>query len=238
VAGTIKVPGLGQVPKTQALVAGGVAAGIVAFAWWRASTGKVTVAEPGVDPVGLNGDTAGGGSFVNPNPTGAVPDPSVDSAPTTNEQWSQRVSEALAFSFDATLIQTTIGKYLDRQPLTTTEQLLVRTAWGFVGRPPVGTFPIIPATTTAPTVPGNPGTPTKPPTVKKPTAAMATIPAGGSMYSVMKMAHPGMNAAQANNQALLSINLNRKNGINPWGSRPGFTVTQMKLSKATRVYIL
>lgn len=237
--GTVKIPGIGPMPKVQVYALGAGAAAIVAFAYYRArNSAAPTVVDPSVDPAGLIGDPAGGGSFVNPAPSGAVPDPTVQAAPRTNAEWSQRVTEALAFSFDGAMIQTVLGKYLDRQGLTTSEQLLIRTAWAFEGRPPEGTYPIVPATTSTPTTPTTPGGGTTTPK-PKPTAAMQTIPRGRSIYDAVKSAHPSASAPQANKIALDSIHYNTDNGVNPWPRGiPGPALTQYKFKANTRVYIL
>lgn len=196
-AETIKIPGLGPMPRTQVIVGASVTAGIIAYAWWRASLASAgpSVVDPAVDSGGLGGDGPGGGGYDNPAPGAPVPDPTAGTAPRTNAEWSARVSEALAFTFDPGLIQTTVGKYLNRQPLVTSEQLLIRTAWAYVGRPPEGDVPIIPATSTTPTP-----TPTPAPALPYPSARSPwtnrAIRKGQTITQIARASHPRWTAAQ------------------------------------------
>jgi hypothetical protein len=180
--GTVQLPWVGTVPRKG--VAAGVAtvAGIVGYAYWRRrGSSGVAVVDPGVTSdataaASPNGDIG----YTNPAPAGAVPDSTVLPAPTTNPEWTMRVTEDLETQgWDPTLIATVIGKYLSRAPLTTSEQVLVRAAWAYEGRPPESPPPIIAATET-PTVP----TTTKPASTvplgpygyHKTTKAMHTVP--------------------------------------------------------------
>jgi hypothetical protein len=161
---SVKVPGLGQTPRKYVWAGAAAVAGVAGYAWLRAgSSGGGAVVEPGVDSAGLSGDLAGGDSYSNPAPGGAVPDPTAGAAPRTNSEWTQRVTDDLVnVGYDITMIAATLGKYLDRKPLSTAEADIVRTAWAYEGRPPEGTFSIVPATT--PTT----GTPTTLPAPKVP----------------------------------------------------------------------
>jgi len=113
---------------------------------------------------------------------------------------SARVSEALAFSFDGAFIQTTVGKYLARQGLTTAEQVLIRTARAYVGRPPEGDIPIIPATSAPAPTPTPTPAPAPAPGLPYPSArspwANRTIRKGETIAQIARRSHPRWTAAQ------------------------------------------
>lgn len=161
----MKLPGVGQVQTKYVWAGGAAVAGVVAYAWWHAgssSNATPAVVDPLVDSAGLTGDPAGSGGYVNPAPAGAVADPTAGTAPTTNAEWSAAATDALErVGFDTAFIGSTLGKYLDRQPLTTAEGAAVRVAWAYVGRPPGGSYPIVTAPASAngstPPPPAKPG---------------------------------------------------------------------------------
>jgi hypothetical protein len=159
--GTITIPGIGETKKTYVYVGLAVVAGGVGYAWWSykraADAGTVpadgTTYSPdyaglsgggaaGTTTSGLGGGDSGGSTVTDPD---LLP-------PTTNIEWSTRVTKILTekFGYDGQLVGSAIGKYLARIGLNTAEQDLIRTAWGQLGRPPQGDFPIIPVSTTQP----------------------------------------------------------------------------------------
>lgn len=133
----VDLPAIGRVDKKYMYAALALVVGIVGYAWWnrRASAAADT---PTVDPTTGSQDPASGGAYVNPRPVQSTIDQTSDTID-TNVEWTQAVTEKLSLMFyDATFIATTLGKYLARQPLTTDEADLVRTAWAFQGKPPEG----------------------------------------------------------------------------------------------------
>lgn len=134
-ADTVELPGMGRVDRKYLYGAIALVAGIVGYAWWNRSRSE---AAPVVDPLTGSQDPATGGAYVNPRPVNSTIDQTADVID-TNAEWTQAVTERLSIMFyDSTFIATTIGKYLARQPLTTDEADLIRTAWAYEGKPPDG----------------------------------------------------------------------------------------------------
>lgn len=180
-AGTVKLPAIGEVPTKYAYAGVAVIVGIVGFAYYKrrqsASAASASTAAPdpnAVDPatgltyaqeqaagsVGSLGSTG----YSNPNPN-AVGYSTVSGtgAITTNMDWSAAVSSALGnLGYDPTFIASTIGKYLASQPLTADEAALIRVAWAYEGKPPSGPTNIVnpPTPTPVPTPPSRMSTKT------------------------------------------------------------------------------
>lgn len=142
---TIDVPGVG--PTKSGYVYAGVAASlaVIVYAWWKRRN-----AAPAVDPNAILADpmlTQNSGGTTTPGisttVSSEVPDPG-SLPPTTNSDWAQRATTILVntLGYDPQTVAQAIGDYLARQPLSTTEANLIRVAWGQLGRPPVGDFPI------------------------------------------------------------------------------------------------
>lgn len=147
---------LKSIPKDKRglVVAGGIAAVIVVYAWWRnsqvssdaseaamdaayADDGYITQATPG--DLGYSTGTTAGESSSDSSYTGL---PTLKS----NPEWVQYAVEQLAAAgSDSSTVQSALGKYLDRQQLTATEQDVVRRALAAAGPPPVGSYTIVPA---------------------------------------------------------------------------------------------
>jgi hypothetical protein len=142
---TINVPGLGPTKSVYVYTAGAATLGVITYAWWSRRN-----AAPAVDPNAILADPAlsqDSGGTTTPGITTSVstevPDP--DSIPpTTNAEWAQRATNILVntLGYDAQTVAQAIGDYLARQGLTSTEANIIRVAWGQLGRPPVGDFPI------------------------------------------------------------------------------------------------
>lgn len=132
----IEVPAIGKVDRKYVYGAVALVAGIVGYAWWTRSRSEAAVVT--TDPTTGSEDPATGGAYVNPRPVTSTVDQTGD-AIDTNPEWTAAVTARLSTMFyDSQFIATTLGKYLSRQPLTTDEADLVRTAWAFEGKPPEG----------------------------------------------------------------------------------------------------
>jgi len=193
-ASTIKVPGVGPVKSTYVYAGGGIAVGIVAYAYWRAGRGgaeEVVEDETGEEVVGtdlgaesaLEYDYALGAGGYDYGP-GGTSYPSytypttgnnyTSNLPTTNAEWAQAAREQLAGEGAASdAASSAIGSYLARLCVSTAQADLIRRANAMIGSPPQGTYAIIPCGAGSPTTP-KPTTPspTKPPsgsTLKAPT---------------------------------------------------------------------
>lgn len=152
--GTTTLPVVGTTKKSYVAVGVVLVAGIVGWAYYRRTVGAAAAAD-GADG-GLYADTRTGSElptdqYTNPAPgaSGAGDDSSAWSAPKTDPEWAQRAIDALSW-YEPGFVSATVGKYLARQPLTTSdEQSVIREAWAQIGRPP-GNQPIITAPTSGP----------------------------------------------------------------------------------------
>jgi hypothetical protein len=156
----VQVPAIGKVDRKWVFAGLAAVGGIVVYAWWRRGQNAAVAPVPGEGDVvpadiGASGTDAFSGAT---SPGGAgFDEPTIDTTPNTNAEWSQRVIDLLeGAGFDRTFAATTIGKYLSGQPLALSEKLLVQTAIALLGNPPAGALPIIsapetPTTTTPPT---------------------------------------------------------------------------------------
>lgn len=151
-----------------------------------------------VTPVGV-----GGSGYSNPAPitVSGTQDTGAGSAPTTDQAWTQAVVQDLTgLAYDPQAVSTAIALYLNSQPLDTTQQMMIRTAWAYEGRPPQHpNLPIVPVQS-PPTTGGGGGTTTTLPTVKP-----------GMSLSVPYNVAPGQMAATAakfgiSEAHLLSVN--------------------------------
>lgn len=129
---TVKVPAVGPVKKQYVYVIGAAVAGFIAYAWWRAGSGGAAL-EPEFADETL------------PDNTGTTPpvvtDPRVDVDDRVgfvdNAGWSQAATDRLvALGYDAQAVSNALGKFLQRQPLTSQEAVIARAALGQLGQPP------------------------------------------------------------------------------------------------------
>lgn len=144
---TIDLPGVGPTKKTWVYVGSAAVAGILVYAYWRRSSQPTTA---DLSALGGEGTVAGGdipaGTSTTPgiSYTPATQDPNT-LPPATNALWLQRAVEYLTISlaYDPQTTGSALGKYLARQPVTSKEADIIRTAQGAIGRPPEGEFTII-----------------------------------------------------------------------------------------------
>lgn len=145
----IRIPGLGEVPRTYVYVAAAAVAGIVGYAWFTSGDDEESADEYPVD----EGDLGyGDDSYVNPAPGGSTVDSEpVDPdslPPTTNAEWTTRAVAYLeSIGYTATTVLATLGKYLNKQPVTEKQADIIRAAIAAIGPPPQGEFFIIPSKT-------------------------------------------------------------------------------------------
>lgn len=166
--GTVKIPGVGPVKKSWAVVGVAVVGGIVGWAWWNRSASPADTAEPAIDPAtGLPVDSSPSvDTYTNPDPR--VTDDTISvgtpAAIVTNQDWVADVQEKLGNTgYDVVFVTTTLGKYLAKTPLSKEEGSLVQTAWAVSGYPPDGPRTFTYATSTS-TPGGGTGTGTPKPT--------------------------------------------------------------------------
>lgn len=150
---TIDVPKVGAVKKNQLLIVGGIAAGVLAFAYYRRSRDAAAQVEAPPEPEdpyeGTFGTNGGGGGAVSGYPQGED-DRSSDTAttaPRTNAAWSDLVASKLADSYEQGQINAALGRYLARQPLSPLDVDIVRAAIARAGYPPEGSYAVIPGGT-------------------------------------------------------------------------------------------
>lgn len=158
-APTVKIPGVGTVPRNAAVAGGLVVAGIAGFAWWRHANTAAAVDEPATDfaegttdAYGDAGSSAyaadyaydgpypsgGGGYYPPPNTTVTNPDP------VTNSEWTQRSIEHLqTVGVESNAASLAVSRYLLKECLTATQADIVRQAVAAMGPPPQGSFAII-----------------------------------------------------------------------------------------------
>lgn len=145
-ADTIDLPQIGPVQKKTVYVIGAAAGGIVAYAWWRSrgASDEGDTAEPEPeDPYGGLTDSGGAmGGVSGYDATGATD--AAQTGPRTNAEWSAKVRELLAGSYDITAIDDALGRYLARRALTDLDQRIIQAGIAVAGYPPVGNFTVVP----------------------------------------------------------------------------------------------
>ena len=148
----IKVPGVGPVKQQYVYLGLAAAAGVVGYAWWRAgrSTGDNSAAAV-VDPNLIPDTDRTPPTIVDSNTS---VDETNSDAITTNGKWTQAATEYLASEgYEGQLVSSALGKYLHKEPLSSTERTIVLAARAAFGDPPEGgPYPIssdLPPTTLA-----------------------------------------------------------------------------------------
>ncbi len=140
-----------------------------------------------VTPVGV------GGGYSNPAPitVSGTQDTGAGSAPTTDQAWTAAVVQDLTgLAYDPQAVSAAVALYLGSQPLDTTQQLMIRTAWAYEGRPPQHPqLPIVP-------VQSPPGG-GKPPPGGPPVSTLPTIKPGESLMIPYNVAPGQMGAVAA-----------------------------------------
>lgn len=164
---TVKVPIVGNVKRDYVIIVGLAAVGAAGYTYFRRGTGGDDLPLEPVDPgAGLIENTPQYQSSGAAGLYGSGDEEEDRNQPgrfILNSQWHQYVVEYLIQSEGVTRIaaETAVGKYLDHQTLTPSEQNLIRIATGAAGQPPQGSYTIkaeIPGATTpgAQTRPGAP----------------------------------------------------------------------------------
>lgn len=218
----ISVPTVGPVKKQYVVAAVVGIAGLVGYVYLKdrkaASSSSSSTAAGAIDPNAVDPNTgltygdelaAGASTYQNPNP-GASGSGSVSSTsqPTSDQEWATQVEQDPAMaSYDPTFLGATLGKYLDRQALTSDEQTVVRTAWAYHGHPP-GNEPIIPVTSGGTPGGGTSGTGGTPPATP---TGLHPLPGQVSAVSVGL----GWNAVAGATGYRVGVR-NNSNSTNPW----------------------
>lgn len=148
--GTVKVPGLGDTPKKNVVIAGGVVAAIVGVGYYRkrqaalavaTGTGTDTTTDTGggfSDSVAGPGDLSGGGAVTS---TGdPVPAPIVlqNAGILTNNDWKTAGTSLDLGGTDSSVIASALSKVLGGLPITQTEVEIYREVVGEIGDAPQG----------------------------------------------------------------------------------------------------
>lgn len=137
----IKVPGLGNTKKTYLIVAGVAAGGYVLYRWMNredtSASEEVPVIEPTTEEYGGSGSTGSAGTDY------WYPSSSDTTAATAtignNQQWTQAgVAYADSLGWDSGAAALALGKFLRSEPLTSSQQDIVKAILGAVGNPPSG----------------------------------------------------------------------------------------------------
>lgn len=178
-AGSVKIPGIGDMKKAHVVVAVGATGGIIGYAYIRRAR-ESAAADPaaGAEPTATEGDYNAGGdpyggvdgldSYANPAPAvvGQYSPPDPDTLPpTTNAAWTSRAVDQLAgVGYDPKAVASALGRYLGRTaPTSQTEVTIIQTALAMLGPPPSGTYSLLSVPAKTATSP-NTGTTTKPTT--------------------------------------------------------------------------
>lgn len=245
---TVDVPGVGPVDKRVLLGLGGAVVVVTGVIYWRRSQAEAAEGDAAVEAFdeGALTDTGefGGGAGWQwaATPTGDVIEGSGSSAPRTNPEWTSRANEALiGAGYGPTEVAAALGKYLGRQPLSSTEAVMVRAALGFVGNPPEGTYAVTLAPATATPTPTTPKAPAAPSSVSVSLIgtdkAQLRWPAvaGATGYSVWRNgAHFGTTLGTALNVTGLKrgaanyVEVAATNGGGRWSARKRVTFTTKK----------
>lgn len=155
----VDVPKVGKVNKKILIPIGVAAGGFVIYRYYVArqdvGTGEEEVSEydeSGLIP-GVTGSVSPTNSYGSPDNASPAPE-DYGFRGTSNSEWSQYVTTHLAQSdrWSYTDIVTALGNFLDRKPLSTLHQDIVRAGIALAGYPPVGAYTLIPGGNTDITV--------------------------------------------------------------------------------------
>lgn len=192
--GSVKLPGLGPVPKKWFLIVGGGSVVVIAYVLWRKrqegpaapaadTAGGTLEGQPCVDENGLPGvydasgvcqvsNSAMGGYFAGSGAggvSGTTPPVPGTGGFTTNGQWTQQAEADMSNTgVDPGVLAVALGAYIAGSPVTAAQHSLIDQAIAFEGYPPVaGASGYPPAVKAQPITPP----PTTTPPVTKPPAA-------------------------------------------------------------------
>lgn len=158
-SGTVKVPGMGDVPKKYLAVAGAAVVGIVGYGFYRkrqaataipitadqTSAGDAFTDTTPAGPSGSNGVTNQFGDQVPPQIIQS-PNPGI----LTNEDWLTE-AQSLDIGASDTVVTAALVKALGGTPTTQTEQEIFHQVVAIIGPPPQGNQPLKLTSTPAPT---------------------------------------------------------------------------------------
>lgn len=151
-------PGGVKLDKRKKILLGGGAA-IAVYLWFRQRNAAAAAAATPADQTAVPGDTSALGMDAGAGPgvygaQGSAASSSTVGTVGTNQDWfAAALTGAENAGYDAGAASVALSLYLDHQPLTATQQQIVRVGLAAAGAPPVGTFTII----TGPTPPASGG---------------------------------------------------------------------------------
>lgn len=141
--GTIKVPAVGPVKKTWALAGLGILGVILGVAYWRhlkAGQAPAAVTKAPAAAAGSSGSGGGGGGDND-----GSRDSSTGGGFATNAAWDRAAQTYLeAIGSNPQVVADALGKYLHGDAVTEAQQIVIESAIGAEGEPPVsgpGGFP-------------------------------------------------------------------------------------------------
>jgi hypothetical protein len=163
VSDTINVPKVGAVKKSYVYVAVAGVGGFVLWRYWSAAGSEHDAAPSEYQPDTSSVTQAGAGPLTSDRTGNTSDDSNTAGQITTNDQWTQRAVELLGLAgWEERTVLTSLGKWLNRQPLTDSEALIVRAATAIAGPPPVGGPYPIQLVTGGNTTPARPEVPKAP----------------------------------------------------------------------------
>lgn len=217
--GSVKIPGMGDVPKKNAAIAGAVVVGIVGVSWWRKRQTNAATAAAASDTGGLvqdpnaSFDTSAVGPGGTPVTTGGdlIPAPINLQNPgiITNQDWKSAGSGLDLGGIDSSVIAAALSKVLGNVPVSQDEMHIFMEVSGEIGYPPQG-YPPPRLTTTGPGTPP----PTTTPPAKKLTNTHNAV--NQSMLQIEEIAHGKADLTGNETRALEAIHYNIANGHNHW----------------------
>lgn len=147
----IDIPKVGKVQKKYVFAAVGVAAAYVGWRYWQvnqASSEDVTTVTPDVNNPDVSASGVIGGSASGNTQYAGTTTNGTGTSILTNADWTADAVAKLTATggWDAASVYSALGDYLAAKPLTQTEQSIVNSAIAASGKPPVGTFTVIPST--------------------------------------------------------------------------------------------
>lgn len=151
---TVDIGGM-KLNRTALVVAGAGAVGVVGYAWWtRGGSAAVTGEEEGAEDQHIIYDENGNPIGITSAdeympPTVLAGNQSFGDQPTFrqpvyNAEWTQLIQDNLSSNgYDPIAVTNALGKYLNRQPLSTVEKGIVMAAIAVYGQPPQGNYSLV-----------------------------------------------------------------------------------------------